>query len=263
MLFDFLVTDVEGLSGRQILFPGHYVEAYSYLTSRVYGAEPGRFYDQREASLWMPRGLVQTDNVEINWLAARSAGGLCVAFANQSHQSQRFTVKLDRTRLVGVDRNMRVLCWQGEKPAEERSTTDGVLSLEAGPRALVALRFAGVQARTEFQERVMDGKPLPAGASIAFDFGGTGAAHLLVMGTGLSSGYAFLRAEPGVYREVRLEARIGDTWKSYEDSAYPHEFRVPIPDGAPFTFRFVTRDSTGQTEQSPEYSVPSAPPSHR
>jgi hypothetical protein len=263
MLFDFLVTDVEGLSGRQVLFPGHYVEAYSYLTSRVYGAEPGRFYDQREAWLWMPRNLVQTDNVEINWLAARSAGGLCLALANQSHQSQRFTVKLDHQRLSGLHGKVRVLCWKGEKTAPELSTTEGVLSLELGPRELVALRFAGVQAQTEFQERLVGGKPTPAGGSMAFDFGRTGAAHLIAMGTGLSTGYAFLRAEPGVYREVRLEAQVGDTWKAYEDSAYPHEFSVPLPDGTPFVFRFVTRDSTGNTEQSSEYSVPAVSASNR
>ncbi len=262
MLFDFLVTDVEGLSGRQVLFPGHYVEAYSYLTSRVYGAESGRFYDQREAWLWMPRGLVQTDNVEINWLAARSAGGLCLALANQSHQPQRVTLRLDRKRLSGIDGKERVLCWKGERVAGELSATEGVLTLEIGPRELVALRFAGVRAKTEFQERLVGGKPPPAGGSIAFDFGGTGAAHLITMGAGLSTGYAFLRAAPGIYREVRLEARIGDTWKSYEDSAYPHEFSVSIPDGAPFIFRFVTQDANGKREQSPEYTVPAVPASN-
>jgi hypothetical protein len=256
MLFDFLVTDVEGLSGRRVLFPGHYVEAYSYLTSRVYGAEPGRFYDQSEAWLWMPRGLVQTDNVEINWLAARSAGGLCLALTNQSHQPQRFTVKLDPRRLAGLEKNVRVVRWKGGEAADELSAADGVLSLEVGPRELVALRFPGVQARTEFQDRMVAGKPAPAGGSVAFDFGGTGAAHLISMGTGLSTGYAFLRAEPGVYREVRLEVRNGATWTSHEDSAYPHEFSVPLPDGAPFTFRFLTRNPAGKTERSPEYSVP-------
>jgi hypothetical protein len=256
MLFDFLVTDVEGLSGRQILFPGHYVETYAYLQSRVYGAEPGRFYDQREAWLWMPRGLVQTDNVEINWLAARSAGGLCLALANQSHKAQRFTVRLDHKRLSGMDGRVRVLCWKGEQAVPDLSTTDGVLTLEIGPRELVSLRLDGVQAKTEFQERLVGGKPTPAGGSIALDFGRTGAAHLITMGAGLSTGYAFLRAEPGVYRAVRLEARIGDTRKSYEDNAYPHEFSVPLPDGAPFIFRFVTEDAKGKKEQSPEYTVP-------
>ena len=263
MLFDFLVTDVEGLSGRQIHFPEHYVEAYAYLASRVYGAEPGRFYDQREAWLWMPRGLVQTDNVEINWLAARSTGGLCLALANQSQQTQRVTLKLDRKRLSGIDAKVRVLCWKGENAVPDLSTTDGVLALEIGPRELVALRFDGVQAKTEFQERLVAGKPTPAGGSIAFDFGHTGAAYLLSMGTGLSTGYAFLRAEPGVYRAVRLEARIGDRWKSYEDPAYPHEFSVPLPDGAPFVFRFITLDAKGKKEQSPEYTVPAVPISNR
>ena len=263
MLFDFLVTDVEGLSGRQIYFPGHYVEAYSYLTSRVYGAEPGRFYDQREAWLWMPRGLVKTDNVEINWLAARSTGGLCVALVNQSQQIQKVTVKLDKNRLSGIDGKVRVLCWKGEKAVPDLSTTDGVLTLVIGPRELVALRFDGVQAKTEFQERLVGGKSTPAGGSIAFEFGHTGAAYLLSMGTGLSSGYAFLRAAPGVYRTVHLEARIGNAWKSYEDSAYPFEFSVPLPDGAPFIFRFVTEDAKGNKEQSPEYTVPAVPISTR
>jgi hypothetical protein len=238
------------------------VEAYAYLQSRVYGAEPGRFYDQSEVWLWMPRGLVQTDNVEINWLAARSAGGLCLALTNQSQQAQRVTVKLDRNRLSGIDGKVRVLCWKGEKAVPDLSSTNGVLTFEIGPRELVALRLDGVQAKTEFQERLLGGKPTPAGGSIAFYFGRTGTAYLISMGNGLSNGYAFLRAEPGIYCTVRLEARIGNTWKSYEDNSYPHEFSVPLADGAPFIFRFVTEDANGYKEQSPEYVVPFAPNSN-
>ncbi|MDR0902301.1 MAG: hypothetical protein LBM92_05985 [Opitutaceae bacterium] len=258
LLLDYLVTDIEGLSGGQIKFPGHFVEAYSYLMSKVYGAEPGKFFDQASVQIWMPRGLVQIDNVEINWLAARADGGLCIAFANQSHRPQKFTVRLDRARLPNGG-SLPVLSYSGGANGNP-SITNGSLSLELPPRGLAAIRIPGADTTPVFQQKILGGQPAPAGGSLSFDFGGTGAAHLLAMGDGLHTGYAFLRAAPGAYKQVTLEARRGDRWQPFTDDAYPHEFRVPLADREDFVFRFRAVRPGGAVENSPEFRIPQSLP---
>ncbi|MDR1789725.1 MAG: hypothetical protein LBR12_05220 [Opitutaceae bacterium] len=255
MLFDYLVTDVEGLSNGRVRFPGHFAECYAYLASKVYGAEPGRFYDRDDAHIWMPRGLVQTGNIEVNWLAARSGGGLCLALANQSHRPQKVTVRLDKTRLPAGALSAILLTDAGR----EIPVVDGALSLELPPRGLAALRVPGVDMTTTFQRKILGGSPAPAGGSLSFDFGGTGAAHLLAMGDGLRSGYAFLRAKPGELKKASIEVLRGGRWETFSDDAYPHEFSVPLADGEDFVFRFKITPAKGAPAVSPEYRVASAP----
>ena len=44
---------------------------YAWFNNRVYTTEPGTVYSDRNAVLWLERGLVTTD-LQTDWLAARS-----------------------------------------------------------------------------------------------------------------------------------------------------------------------------------------------
>ncbi|HET6783653.1 MAG TPA: hypothetical protein VFH12_07435, partial [Pseudoxanthomonas sp.] len=71
MLLDYLVTDADTRSGGRIRFPAEFIEGYAYLQNQAYGGRVGRFYDHDDATLWMPKALVQPQSVELNYVAAR------------------------------------------------------------------------------------------------------------------------------------------------------------------------------------------------
>jgi hypothetical protein len=55
MLFDYLISDTFVQSQSKIDFPHEFVPAYAYLKSRVYGNNPGKFYNDNNVNLWMPK----------------------------------------------------------------------------------------------------------------------------------------------------------------------------------------------------------------
>ena len=94
MLEDFLFGQTMALSNNHIHFPSFRQQGYAYFNSNQYGHEPGTFYDQKEMWPWLDEGIVSTDNIQLDWLAARKDGVLGLAFMNESHSNISSTVTL-------------------------------------------------------------------------------------------------------------------------------------------------------------------------
>ena len=62
LLTDYLMSDFETRSKGAIAFPARYAQGYAYLRSKVYGDRPGKFMGDENVRLWMPRGIVRTDD---------------------------------------------------------------------------------------------------------------------------------------------------------------------------------------------------------
>src|SRR5205823_4125733 len=85
-LVDYLVSETWCRSQKQIVFPSDYTNTGAYFRNKVYGARPGRFYDETGVNLWLPRGLLKSDSIQLNYLAGYGNGKLYLALANQSKQ---------------------------------------------------------------------------------------------------------------------------------------------------------------------------------
>jgi len=238
MLVDYLVTDIHGRSRGQVSFPGEYAEGYGYLQTRVYGGAAGRFFDQAEAWPWLPLAAVAVDNLEINWLAARTPGGLGLSLSNQSPERQRFTVRLDTAKFPSLaGTTIEALLWNGADSAAPVTVRDGGISLEVPPMGLVSLRIPGVAIDTKFAQRVGRGPgPRTGRTEVEFPDGG-GRAYLMSAGENLTHAYIFVRATAQTFTQVRLQHRAGGDWQTATDSAYPFEFSIRVPDGTPFEFK--------------------------
>lgn len=235
MLVEYLVTDVYGRSSSKVSFPGVYVEGYGYLQTHIYGGHPGRFFDQKDAWLWLPQDSVSVGDVEINWLAARCPDGVGLSFANQSFEPRRFAVKLGGhiTGLEGRDLEVRV--WTNDTESGCATIHDGSLTLDVPAQGLVSILLPGIRPELYFANRVGKG-PSPAGGRASFNYPhGGGEAYLMSSGEGLTHAYVFVRANATHLSEARLRfRRPGEDWQTQSDSAYPYEFSVRWPDDAPF-----------------------------
>jgi hypothetical protein len=254
MLVDYLVADVYGRSRSKISFPGMYVEGYGYLQTHFYGAKSGRFFDQKDAWLWLPLDSVHVNDVEINWLAARTPEGVGFSFANQSFEPRRFTVRFDG-KLKDMDATrIEARVWSGTENAGTVEVINGEVILDVAAQGLVSILVPGIHPQLKFADRIGKGAA-PAGGMTKFDFfGGNGAGYLISAGEGLTSAYIFVRAQAVDVQNVSLRYRLPDgTWKTDTDSAFPFEFTVRWSDDTPFE-AFI-KGTSGDGSNIPERRV--------
>ena len=157
VLYDYLVTDATNKSRGAIAFRGDYIEGYGYLQAKFYGSRPGRFYGRENVWLWMPRRLLATSDVELNYLAARGDGELLVAFTNQSVRAVSAEITFNPELLpMLAGKSFTAEVWRDNRRTGEQTVTDGKTRIEVSPEGITALIVRGVDIRPRFQQQLTD-----------------------------------------------------------------------------------------------------------
>jgi hypothetical protein len=146
LVLDYLMAEARDRSQRAIDFPYEYAECYAFMQSGIHVA-PGKFYDQANVRPWMPKGLVTTDSIQVNYVAARGDKSLCVALMNEcDRELKEVKVRIDLSRfepMAGASLTARV--WRDDQPqAESLSIKDGEFQSDLAPKGITALVIEGV-----------------------------------------------------------------------------------------------------------------------
>jgi hypothetical protein len=247
MLLDYLVTDAFVRSNGKISFPGEYMEGYAYLQNNLYGAHKGKFYTENDVQLWMPARLLNIDNTELNYIAARKENKLLLAFANQSGQPVTATVTInpDRVRLNG---RSSVIATTGKII---KALNDSSFMIQVPANGQAAVTVQGAVAVADFQQKILD---IRKGDKVSdYTKLKTGNAHALLFDLGHYSRrlYVYLEDDDNKYRKVSLlyTAANGKA-ERLEDTAYPFEFTLPTEKEQPIKFYLSLTDTSGQEHQS-------------
>lgn len=257
-LIDYLVSEIYARSAGQIDFPADYTNTGAYFRNRVYGARPGRFYDEKNVTLWLPKALVQCDSIQLNYLAGYGSGKLCLALANQSRQAVTAAINIDQSR-VNLTGTHRARIWLDNRPADPITVTDGRAAVSVAPKGLTCLVIEGAEARTELQQAMADPSslPLPAGSSQTLNtpFGEV-TATALRFGKGLTSVHVWLTSGPPEVKKATLTWTVAGRTERQECTQYPFEFTIPVPDATPSFRGSVTAETAAGAVKSDELSVP-------
>ena len=256
VLLDYLVTDAFARSGGAIDFPSRFIEGYAYLQTKFYGDRPGRFYDRRDAVLWMPRGLLTTGSLELNYLAARGRDALYLAFTNQSPAAVTTEVVLNASvapTVAGRTYRVRQLDAGPTAPQmTELRNGRGTISVPAG--GLTALEIEGLQVTPVFQHKLLAADATQAWAVDEADVSfGRARAMILNFGPAAKTAYVYLQADDAQFKQVSLTyATSGsDTPQTITDAVYPYEFTVPLAeDAAEFSFELAGVSVDNRTSKS-------------
>lgn len=253
LVLDYLVADAEARSRGAIKFPGVYSEGYAYFQGRVFGVEPGRFFG-REAVLWMPPGLLEYADPEVNYLSAREGTGtLLLALSNQSKEARkvRFAVNKELTGLV-PGRAVEATFWDAQGASTTRSVDPGDFEVELGPDGFVALALPGADIRPRLQESFARNSVAWSSASADLDLG-RAKAFVLNFGESHEWLYAFLRNRDNIAKATLQWSIDGGAWKEETDEAFPFEFSVALPPGAAkAAVRVVVEAPDGSRTESSE-----------
>lgn len=247
MVMDYLVSDAAARSGGQIDFPSQFAEGYGYVTSKVYGDRPGRFYQDRDVWLWMPKGLVSSASEQVNYVAARGNGKVYLVLTNQSSKPVTTTIALDSKLARGSGRHA-VAVWRQNQPAPASEMNDGVMTVSLAPSGITALAIEGIVPQVRFQDKIAGPAGVGAWKRDSAEVSvGRGHAVVFNLGPDLRSVYTYLEANGSELRSATLKYSTGGEWKEIRDTSYPFEFTVPIDRSLrEFRFRYevVRHDNT-------------------
>ena len=254
LVLDYLMAEARDRSDGAIDFPTEYAECYAFMQSAVYGA-PGKFYDQTNVTPWMPKGLVETDNVQVNHIAARGEDTLCIAFMNECDRELR-----DVTVRVGVPPGRyAATAWHDNKRLDGRiSIVDRTAKISLSPKGITALVIEGVKLSAPFQEKFTR-KPSTAGAlthqRIQTPFGDA-RAMVLSFGPELTWLYTYLTADRASVKSATLRVTIHGREETLTDTAFPFEFSVPLqPSDQQAALRIEAVSAEGAVQPAAELQI--------
>jgi hypothetical protein len=229
LVIDYLMSRAYDLSDGAIDFPTEFIEGYAYLQSKLYGAQPGNFYDVEGVTPWIPKALLTVDNVQANYIAARGKDKLCLAFMNASDRPiNRLTFRLNPKYFGNPNASFNARVWTGNK----RSDTSipirngvGVIALTA--KGITAVCIDGISPVVSFQNQLAATDPIePMTQSNQTE------AMVLSFGPTLRWLYAYLKGEPNSVRQTESKITFNHGSRTLRDHAYPFEFSAPLSAGA-------------------------------
>lgn len=230
-VIDFLVSDAAARSQGAIEFPA-VSAAGSLFRTQVYGALPGRFYNDRNVRLWLPRGVVHCNNRQIDWLAGHGNGQFYLACWNQSSEAQSFTISLSRDRVAIAD-GSPARQWRENQSVDPVDFRNNAVRLVIAPKGIMALAVPA-SVKTALQAKLYAGDcPSLGQHSYQTVNAPFGRMHgmLLRLGKDLTSAYVYTEAVPEDVIAARLYWRQGaQAWQCQTDNIFPYEFSPALCD---------------------------------
>ena len=254
MLFDYLVTDVFVRSDGQISFPSQFIEGYAYLQNKFYGHQPGQWYGLKNVRLWMPQNVLSCDNVELNYLTARSDDKLLCAFTNQSNESVTATVTLNTEligNIAGATKSAKARSQHGAQ--QSLAVKDGKFSITVEAKGLATVEIDDVQMEVKFQPDILERTQADAWEKDYVEIPVVNARSMILRGLKNDNAYLYLQSDDAEFSAINLHYEQAGIWKIVDDNAFPFEFTVPLNCAdAKFTFYFEGRTVDGKLIRSKE-----------
>ena len=234
LVLDYLMAEARDHSRGAIDFPTEYAECYAFMQSAVYGAA-GKFYDQTKVRPWMPAGLVKTESVQVNHVAARGDKTLCIAFMNECDRELKdVAVHIDLARFENPSAFLNATLWRdNERVSAPLQVEAGKARISLSPKGITTLVIDDLVSKASFQDKV-NATPARAGAvthqRIQTPFGDA-EAMVLSFGTELTWLYAYLTANADEVKSARVSVVLPDRTESLADESFPFEFSLPLKTG--------------------------------
>lgn len=232
ILEDYLINSVQIKSVGNIDFPAVVENGYAYFTTNQYGQAPGKFYDEDNMWLWLDRGIIEIEEKNLDYIAARKDGVLGMAFVNEKANALTTTIRLGEKIVGGNNYNGIARVFDANGNTSELIVINGsfTLSIPAKGLAAVILDIPDVTA-PKYAKSYTISNAIGETVSTHTD----GKAYLLQMTDDEYYSYVYTDrmaskddATGGIDKLV-MNYTVGDgTVVTDEDSTYPFEFIVKV-----------------------------------
>lgn len=263
---DYLVTEQMTRSNGQISFPFAFESDFLWFKYHVYGSKPGTFYGNPNVWLWMPKGIVSTNNTQLNWITAESGNKFYISLANESKVQQQATVTLNPS-IIGLDPNASypVTIIADNGTPTQTVMQGGSIPVTVSARGITAIIVDGMNIHVPLHQTptVKD----TSEASYSFDtYSPIDAVKgMLLVKPDETSYNAYIQAKTTNPAALHYSLDGGATYTTLPDTIYPMEWSIRVNDlSTPFTYYVESegKRTQGRTLYLPNHvtSIPSQPP---
>jgi len=228
MLEDFLITLPMYRSNGKIEFPSVRQSGYAFFYANHYGFEAGKVYDLDDMWLWMDEGVLDSGNLQIDWMGARKDGKAAFMLMNQSAADVTTTVTLGEK--VGAVLDTATL-YDADGNKTTVTVADGKITVTVPAKGLVTLAVDGegikAPAYAGFDYK-LEGTKVETGSTY-FDHG-NGKAIVLQMNPDCYYAYVYVTDKPAEVKEVTLTYTAGGSKQTVSTTQYPYEFIIKVED---------------------------------
>lgn len=141
---DYLVSEAVQRSGGKVKFPYGRQEGFVWFSNRVYGGAAGQVYDDESVHLWLRKGLVESENPEVNYLTAVSERQVWILLSSESLKPVSTVLKPSEelSGLVNID-GAEIVDSKGRR--RKLKAAEGKLEVEIGAKGFVAVALPLVE----------------------------------------------------------------------------------------------------------------------
>ncbi|AJY74257.1 OmpL47-type beta-barrel domain-containing protein [Paenibacillus beijingensis] len=235
ILQDYLFAQAWKWSEGSIKFPSVRQYGYVWFENRVYGLEPGTFYGEQGMWPWLKRGLIATDNKQVDWIASRKDGVFGVALMNEAPQTTEVTVTLGDEVTGGKPINGTATVHLPGGAVSEAAVVNGQLTVAIPAKSLAAVTLHDVPVKApnfaEIDKAAMSAQPTGntvAEPASADDFG---KGIVLQIDPASYYAYVFVPHTNTQIQKAVLHYQTGDgAWLTKEETDFPFEFIEKVPE---------------------------------
>ncbi|WP_181592949.1 S-layer homology domain-containing protein [Paenibacillus sp. YN15] len=248
MLEDFLINSAWVKSEQHVEFPSLYQSGYAYFASNQFGHAPGKFYEEEDMWLWLDRGIVEPDTVEIDYVAARKDGVLGVALMNEGNDAVTSTVTLGEKADPAGSYTGTATVYEADGSKSAVSVVNGAFTLTIPAKGIKSVVLHGLTA-----------VKTPAYANPDFEYSnyteGTtvehtrGKGHVIQVTPESYYAYVYATDQNDTTDKAVLNYTIGGESFSAEKTGYPYEFLIKVDDPSKsFQYELTVFKTDGGTE---------------
>jgi len=271
MTMDFLITEHITRSEGNITFPSEFEAAYVWFKYRLFGHKPGSFYGAPDAWLWMPKGIVSTDNHLINWLTAESGDKFHLSLTNSSREEQTVTVTLNDV-IIGFDKtaDFPLIIVEDNGAPRTAVMSDGTFTVDVSPKGITAVTVAGMNIEAPLHRDFSETERDTSNASWWFDTAAFGKVRgMLMLKPDKSCYHAYVQTDVHSGDEPRATLYYstdgGAGYTALVDEVYPFEWSVRVDDLSK-SFTYYVKVGGGASSQPAPLWLPAeydGPPLHK
>lgn len=248
MLEDFLINSAWAKSRRNIQFPSIYQSGYAFFASNQFGHAPGRFYGEEKMWLWLDRGIIDPDTVEINYIAARKDGVLGLALMNEANGPVSSTITLGDKVPGGKGYSGTATVYEADGAVSRIAVANGSFKVSIPAKGIrsVVLQLPGVKAPSYSNPDYVYSNNVRS--TVSEHVRGKGV--LIQISPESYHAYVYITDKDDTTSKLAMTYRIGDgPQTTVENARYPYDFLVEVEDSSKnFTYALTATKTNGQVE---------------